>query len=596
MKHRRGRRFDPDAEPPMPREYCPMVSWYDPTELMRSARDVFISTVLGRHSDRRLLEAMASDEPVEPFDCTREPLPWNGTGPFWLDYLSDTGDGFNSTYTIAACASRDLSVRGYDGAGRLQLNRGSILVLGGDQVYPTASRYEYQRRFVAPFRAALSESGEPRPKMFAIPGNHDWYDSLVSFTRLFISRERIGGWDAPQKRSYFALKLPYGWWLIGTDTQLDSDIDKPQVDFFREVARKIDPSDRVILCTAEPHWIFANKYQGMDPEYTENNLKFLEERVLGRKIAVFLAGDLHHYRRHAAADGTQKITSGGGGAFLHPTHGSDVRVLNERDAQGRVERRFELKASFPDEATSRRLSWLNLLLPYRNPTFGLLTAALYAMTAWASRAPIGRIDDLPSAIYVSLVMAIQDPFRAFWSVNTVLLFWLFTDTHSRPYRIIMGFLHGAAHLLVTFLLGWKALAFTEGTLGIQEPLLQTLVMVGLVGFAGWSIGPIIVGIYLLISLNVFGRHDNEAFSSLAIQDYKQFLRMKIDDDGTLTIFPVGVRRVARRWKARTASGGTGPALEADDLRATEPELIEPPVRVAGPGGDAGISAQEPKRP
>ena len=557
-----------------------MVSWYDPLELMRSARDVFISTVLGRHSDHRLLEALAASGEAAAFDCTMEPLPWSGAGPFWLDYLSDTGDGFNPAYAMAACAASPLSVKSPDGR-QFDLERGAVLVLGGDQVYPTASRAEYQRRFVGPFRAALPDAPEPRPKLFAIPGNHDWYDSLVSFTRLFVSRNRIGGWDAPQQRSYFALKLPYGWWLIGTDTQLDSDIDKPQVDFFRHVARGMDPSDRVILCNAEPHWIYAKKYEGLDPEYNENNLRFLEEEVLGHRIAVYLAGDLHHYRRHAAADGTQKITSGGGGAFLHPTHGADVSVLEEKDANGEVLRRFELKASFPDARTSRRLSWRNLLLPYLNPTFGLLTAVLYAMTAWASKAPIGRIEDLGSAVYVSLVMAIQDPFRAFWTVNTVLLFWLFTDTHSRPYRIVMGFLHGIAHLVMTFLLGWKALAFTEGFLGIQEPLLQTVVMVLLVAIAGWSIGPLIVGLYLLVSLNLFGRHDNEAFSSLKIQDYKQFLRMKIDDNGTLTIFPIGIRRVARRWKERTGVG-PGPALVADDPRATAPELIEAPVVVAGP--------------
>ncbi len=224
----------------MPREFCPMVSWYDPTELMRSARDVFISTLLGRHSDHRLLEALATREEPKPFDCTMEPLPWSGAGPFWLDYLSDTGDGFNPAYAMASCVASRLSVKSPDGRS-LDLERGAVLILGGDQVYPTASRFEYQRRFVGPFRAALPDAPEPRPKMFAIPGNHDWYDSLVSFTRLFVSHDRIGGWDAPQQRSYFALKLPYGWWLVGTDTQLDSDIDKPQVDFFSQRGAQYGP-------------------------------------------------------------------------------------------------------------------------------------------------------------------------------------------------------------------------------------------------------------------------------------------------------------------------------------------------------------------
>lgn len=556
-----------------------MASWYDPVELMRSARAVFISTILGRHSDRRLLEALSATEPAKPFDCTMESLPWNPADDFWFDYLSDTGDGFNPVYAIARCVASELDVRTTEGRVE-RLPRGAVLVLGGDQVYPTPSRVEYHRRFLVPFRTAFPESHEPSPKIFAIPGNHDWYDSLVSFTRLFVSRERIGGWEAPQQRSYFALKLPRGWWLLGTDTQLASDIDKPQVDFFRSVARQMDSTDRVILCNAEPHWIYAQKYKAMDPEYNENNLRFLDEQVLGGKVAVYLAGDLHHYRRHESDDGTQKITSGGGGAFLHPTHGANVCLLEEKDGMGNA-RRFTLRASFPDVPTSRRFAWRNLLLPFLNPKFGSLTAVLYGLTAWASKPPVVT-ENFASAVYGSLVNAIQDPFRAFWSINMVLLFWLFTDTHSRAYRIIMGFMHGAAHLLMTFWLGWQMLNVTATGFGIREPLFQTLVMVFLVAVAGWFMGPMIVGVYLLISINGFGRHDNEAYSSLRIQDYKHFLRMKVDRDGKLTIYPVGLRRVPRKWKDRK-TGTPGPLLEPDDPDATLPELIEPPVVVAGPG-------------
>ena len=104
-----------------------MVSWYDPLELMRSARDVFISTILGRHSDHRLLEALAASGEAAAFDCTMEPLPWSGAGPFWLDYLSDTGDGFNPAYAMAACAASPLSVKSPDGC-EFDLERGAVLV------------------------------------------------------------------------------------------------------------------------------------------------------------------------------------------------------------------------------------------------------------------------------------------------------------------------------------------------------------------------------------------------------------------------------------------------------------------------------------
>ncbi len=97
------------------------------------------------------------------------------------------------------------------------------------------------------------------------------------------------------------------------------------------------------------------------------------------------------------------------------------------------------------------------------------------------------------------------------------------------------------------------------------------------GLEGWVVGSFIAGIYLLVSINVFGRHSEEAFSSLAIEDWKSFLRMKIDAQGNLTLYPVGIRRVPRKWRAR--DGGVGPEMVSADPRATGPELIESPVLI-----------------
>src|SRR5262245_43816424 len=82
--------------------------------------------------------------------------------------------------------------------------------------------------------------------------------------------------------------------------------------------------------------------------------------------------------------------------------------------------------------------------------------------------------------------------------------------------------------------------------------------------------------YLFVSLNMFGRHSNEAFSSLACEDYKNFLRLKIEPGGRLTIFPIGIRKVARHWE--DSPQGTG-ELVPDDKRATKPELIEEPIHI-----------------
>jgi hypothetical protein len=86
------------------------------------------------------------------------------------------------------------------------------------------------------------------------------------------------------------------------------------------------------------------------------------------------------------------------------------------------------------------------------------------------------------------------------------------------------------------------------------------------------VGSFILGVYLFVSINVMGRHSNEAFSSLRIQDYKQWLRLRIDASGALTIYAIAIDRVPRRWRAQQRNGE--PTWVANDARATPPRLID----------------------
>ena len=91
------------------------------------------------------------------------------------------------------------------------------------------------------------------------------------------------------------------------------------------------------------------------------------------------------------------------------------------------------------------------------------------------------------------------------------------------------------------------------------------------GIGGYLVGSFIMGVYLYVSLHVFGRHSNEAFSALKIEDYKNFLRMHSDKSGGLTIYPIKIETVPRDWADKgeyfKPSGGTAP------------ELIEAPIVV-----------------
>ena len=182
------------------------------------------------------------------------------------------------------------------------------------------------------------------PVCYAIPGNHDWYDGLNNFIRHILHREWLGGWRLPQNSSYFSLKLPRGWWVLGCDTSLTDDIDIEQYRYFAHIARTaMAPGDRAILLTHAPDWTLLNHSSvlaGRDPlagpldrdRHMGQLLHQLLHTDLAGKLAMRLAGDVHHYTRHSPCgnglrEGPQLVVSGGGGAFLHPTHCFHPRIV-----------------------------------------------------------------------------------------------------------------------------------------------------------------------------------------------------------------------------------------------------------------------------
>ena len=256
-----------------------MVGWYDPRVLAHSAYKLVIANIFGRHSDTRLIEALAS-QPQNEFDYSA------AQGDFWFDYAADIGDGWNSTYAVAdAIARPELLYRATE-AGP------AVLVFGGDEVYPYPTRAEYDVRTETPYRMAFA--GRAHPDVFAIPGNHDWYDSLVAFSRTFCRPERgFAGCATRQTRSYFALKLPANWWLLAIDLQLGADLDEPQVQYFQKVASRMDDAARLIFCVPEPRWILEDAY----PQPLE--LRRAVEHAFPRRESVQAQGARVPHRRSA---------------------------------------------------------------------------------------------------------------------------------------------------------------------------------------------------------------------------------------------------------------------------------------------------------
>lgn len=567
----------------------PMVGWYDPRQLVRTGWEVIVSAMFGKHADKRVIQAIADTGSLK--DRLYHEIPEGGTEEFWFDYVSDVGDGFDSTYSVAYQLTRPtLSVSTKDGKAAETTLQGQLLIFGGDEVYPTAGAKDYRERLVHPYDTAfpkktaaqLKDPNTKQPPVFAIPGNHDWYDSLAVFMNLFCRQKAFCGWKTYQNRSYFALKLPRGWWLFGTDMQLSSSLDDAQMDFFGTIVDKhMAEDDRIILCNAEPYWITDKMYRN-DPNYNNRNMGFFEGQILKGRSAVYVAGDRHYYRHHEEISNRgkavdpeskskkQRFVAGGGGAFLHPTHREGV------DEIGR-DRLYKLKASYPEDKTSFLLTFKNFGFPFLNPWFGFVTAVLYILTAQAFRADLSRfgLSEWTRAATAVLSDVVYEPTATFWVVLITLAFWFFTDTHSRYLRWFAGPLHAFVHFVAVFLLGWAA-AYWFADLG---PVLQVVASVLLLGVGGYLVGSLIMGIYLLVMLNIFGVHHNEAFSSLSLESYKNFLRFRISADGTLTVFPIGIERAVKDWKDGDGTQGEPGLVPKRKPLPPEntPFLIEPPI-------------------
>ena len=102
----------------------------------------------------------------------------------WIDFVADTGDDSDVSYAVAEMVFAEYALQ--DGSHRV-LPRGDLLIFGGDTAYPLSSAPEIARRLTHPWNQVLARLGPPtRPRAtLAIPGNHDWYDGLDGFARLF---------------------------------------------------------------------------------------------------------------------------------------------------------------------------------------------------------------------------------------------------------------------------------------------------------------------------------------------------------------------------------------------------------------------------
>ncbi|MBE1485559.1 metallophosphoesterase family protein [Plantactinospora soyae] len=558
--------------PPRPRSLDPRelgftpqrpVPWLAPLLLISTGLRTLLAMLFGAYLDKRELQNSL------PSDVTRQVGPG---GDLWLDFVADLGDGFHATYSVAYLLSRpELEVDGH------RLPRGQMLLMGGDQVYPTASGEAYENRCKGPYQAALPQppTDGPPPALYAVPGNHDWYDGLTAFLRLFAaSRDsNIGGWRTPQARSYFVVELPADWWLYGLDGQSGVYLDDPQLRYFEDAAKRLTPESRVIIAVPEPSWVKA-----ADHPQAYDTIDYFVRTVIaptGAKVRLLISGDMHHYARYSGPD-RELITCGGGGAYLYPTH--KLRESIEVPPKDTLVRRasnsesYDLAARYPEPGRSRRYGWgIFGRLPLRNPGFATLLGAVHTLLLLAmvgvaaprTEAAAQRLFSIPLAMMLVVTLLGAVFFAKPPSANG--------KRHARHW--ILGLCHGFAQIGLaaggTWI--WLQLFFHEWPWPL--PVVAAAVVYGpLVGLVASQL----TASYLLIA-GSFGVNLNELFAGQGIEDAKCFLRLHIDADGTLTGYPVAVDRICRRW--RTEPDGAPDAAWLSPEQPLTFRLAEPPFSI-----------------
>jgi hypothetical protein len=621
-----------------------MVRWYSPGHLVSTGWRSIVSEIFGQYADQRIMQATIDGFGAEVmakvvgrynYSDARE---LSDGHTMWVDYVADLGDGFDSTYAMASLISApSLDIKG---AGTLPAAK--LLIMGGDQVYPFPTRQAYRERFEFPYKTALpaAPDGNWRRLLFVLPGNHDWYDGLSSFDYMFCKarfghavENRIGGWQCPQHRSYFAIRLPHNWWIWGADIQLAQYLDAGQVLYFEGVAEamKQHPTEapKIILCTAEPSWNY-DKDETLQGEDNLSQIAEIADRA-GARICAVLAGDLHHYSRYVPSDrkhGTSFFTAGGGGAYFSPTHYlRSIRKLKWLGKEFDLSLKCKVKdgvstekaSCWPSRGTSRRLSLSTLLFPFRNYGFAVALGVFYWLLTWFYATT--RLEGTNWHYQSVGDILIKDPDFKIWphlflvtplaAANNVMLgslclalwviLYVYADpSYGRRGKFVLASLHWTAHiammLALYFLVSWSSIAAMDwlwpraaatlqqmeiDTTTTVKNLVRTIVVFPLeLVFLGGIAAGFVWGAYLTICC-LFGLHCDQAFASMGIADYKNFLRMKIEPN-KLTIYPIGLRRTPRRWswrRAKQTPGGIGDGPSIVPSRPLRPTLIEGPIEI-----------------
>jgi hypothetical protein len=518
------------------------VVWFGANSFWGHLRHLIAAAIATESVDSR--DWMTPDEPQALVSRIAEVLGGTAQAPtliealgrdLYVDFVADTGDDVSVSRAVARLVFARYELPDPDRPGTYMcVPRGEVLLFGGDTAYPVATAQELMDRVIVPWNQVLQglpDDGRRRV-LLGVAGNHDWYDGLDGFGRMFrrrapgastrpavapVSRKMgeyhaqwarefvrggrvekpealvLSGYTTVQNASYFALPLAPNLELLAVDRQLTT-TDSRQNEFLGHYYHA-RPDSATLAVLPDPVYHFG------DPSRTGTQMVESLNLDLADRETFVLTGDIHHYERLQRGKLLQVI-AGGGGAFLHPA----------RIAEGGL----TPSLVWPDVAQCRRLlrkvPWK--LARGRSgflPHFGL--AGLFVLAYIISH----RLY-LHSGLVVSA------------SILTTLfiggIYALIGGVMRKPSVLPIAF--GAALLTVMLPIG--------GSLFLDAALerLGWSASVAIIGLVTLAIdvfaGAFIFGSYLAL-LTLLGYENMQAFTVLDHPGFKHFVRLRVRADG-----------------------------------------------------------------
>ena len=294
-------------------------SWGNPINWLLSYRHLtaFIWDTTDKKREywaQRQAERLGSRE----FSFKRDDLP----DEFSFIVLGDTGEGDSSQIVVVDKFLQESTDTAFS-------------IIASDVIYPAGRSHEYREKFYVPYWGYKND-------IYAVPGNHDWYDELTGFMIHFCDNQRdytgrrvtidpkkleelrvIRRNRYNQPNMYFYMDTKYVR-IVFIDTGIKGRIGEKQTEWLRRVSN--DPAQKPkILISGKP--IFVNGgFNG--------RLKDLNDIVNRFNYRLVIAGDTHNFQKYRIPINVNEqqgivwhLVNGGGGAYMNRTH----TIPNARD-------------------------------------------------------------------------------------------------------------------------------------------------------------------------------------------------------------------------------------------------------------------------